>query len=202
MTKHMSADERCDQILEAARTCFLQNGYFATKMDDIALTAGLSKGGIYFHFESKEDIFRGLVQREYHKAMTFIDSVVIGEGDVVEKFVRIGDHFITLFASSENPRFMLIVGEMSLRDVQIQALLRELSENYERKIEELLRMGIEGGQLKPMDTAQVAMLLKSLIDGIQSSFAIGQQLDLERVLGAAADMVMRGLMTEQARARS
>lgn len=194
MTKHMSADERCDQILEAARTCFLQNGYFATKMDDIALTAGLSKGGIYFHFESKRDIFRGLVQREYNKAMTFIDSVVIGEGDVVEKFVRIGDHFITLFASSENPRFMLIVGEMSLRDPEIQALLRELSLNYERKIEELLIMGVERGQLKPMDTPQVAMLLKSLIDGIQSTFAIGAHVDIERALSSASEMVMRGLM--------
>ena len=66
------------------------------------------------------------MRRELNK-LPIDGTVVIGEGDVVEKFVRIGDHFITLFASSENPRFMLIVGEMSLRDPEIQALLAEIN---------------------------------------------------------------------------
>lgn len=196
MTKHRSPDERADQILGAARTCFLEKGYFATKMDAIAQESGLSKGGIYFHFNSKREIFRALVQQEYDVTMSFIDDVVEDETDITEKLVELAEHFMTLFASSDRPRFMVIIGEMALRDEEIANMLRELQLNYFQRISQILDAGIASGQLREVDTHSCAVVLKALIDGVQANFAVGIDLDLEAVVTAGLDVLTQGMLAD------
>lgn len=196
MTKHRSPDERADQILNAARTCFLERGYFATKMDAIAQESGLSKGGIYFHFESKREIFRALVQQEYDVTMGFIDTVVETDLDMTSKLVELAEHFIQLFASSDRPRFMVIIGEMALRDEEIAKLLRQLQINYFERICQLLDMGKQSGQLRNIDSHNCAVVLKAMIDGVQANFAVGVDLDLEAVLAAGLDLLTNGLIRQ------
>jgi AcrR family transcriptional regulator len=55
-------DARPSEILEAALSVFAERGYAATRMDDIAARAGVTKGTIYLYFESKDAVFRSLVQ--------------------------------------------------------------------------------------------------------------------------------------------
>jgi len=55
-------DARPAEILDAALAVFAEKGYAAARMDDIAQRAGVTKGTIYLYFESKEAVFRGLVQ--------------------------------------------------------------------------------------------------------------------------------------------
>ena len=52
------------QILDGARQVFLLNGYAGASMDEIAIQAGVSKGTLYNHFDSKDDLFRSLIHAE------------------------------------------------------------------------------------------------------------------------------------------
>lgn len=54
--------ERPAELLEAALEVFAEKGFAAARMDEIAARAGVSKGTAYLYFESKEDLFRALVQ--------------------------------------------------------------------------------------------------------------------------------------------
>ena len=54
---------RSQQILDAALVVFAERGYAAARIDDIALRAGLSKGGLYAHFSSKDEVFEALLAR-------------------------------------------------------------------------------------------------------------------------------------------
>lgn len=194
MTKHRSPDERAEQILNAARTCFLESGYFATKMDVIARESGLSKGGIYFHFESKRDIFLALVQEEYETSMSFIDTADDDSKDIAGMLFELAGHFMQLFASTDRPRFMVIMGEMALRDEEVAKVLRELQLNYFKRISELLARGVETGQVRECDSYGVAIVLKSLLDGVQANFALGIEMDLEATIAAAMDVLINGLI--------
>jgi len=49
------------RILNAAINIFSQKGYHNTRVDEIVEAAGTSKGGVYFHFPSKQEIFLGLI---------------------------------------------------------------------------------------------------------------------------------------------
>lgn len=194
MTKHRSPDERWDQILSAARTCFLRQGYFATKMDEIARESGLSKGGIYFHFESKRDIFLALVQQEYDLSMAAIDSVMSSSDNVAEMLIELAGVFMELFANTDRPRFMVIMGEMALRDEEIERVLRELQNNYFDRIAQLLVRGVEAGQIRECDARSTGIVLKSMLDGMQANIALGMTLNLEETLAAAMNILVHGLI--------
>lgn len=194
MTKHRSPDERWEQILTAARACFLENGYFATKMDEIARASGLSKGGIYFHFESKREIFRALVQQEYDVTMAAIDGVMSETNSVPEMLIKLAGYFMELFTNSDRPRFMVIIGEMALRDEEIQEQLKELQTNYFDRIAELLNRGVEAGQVRECDARSMAIVLKSMLDGMQANLALGMTVDVEETLTAAMDLLAHGLI--------
>jgi AcrR family transcriptional regulator len=51
------------EILAAAITVFAEKGFAAARLDDIARKAGVSKGALYLYFETKEDLFRAVVQQ-------------------------------------------------------------------------------------------------------------------------------------------
>ncbi|PRP69623.1 TetR family transcriptional regulator [Chromobacterium amazonense] len=55
-------DARPSEILDAALTLFVDKGYRATKMEDIAQAAGVTKGTPYLYFQNKEEIFKAVVR--------------------------------------------------------------------------------------------------------------------------------------------
>lgn len=61
--RRLPPDVRVTQILDAALVEFAANGFTAARMDDIAGRSGLSKGGLYAHFKSKDDLFEALLVR-------------------------------------------------------------------------------------------------------------------------------------------
>jgi AcrR family transcriptional regulator len=74
-------------LIEAAYQLFNGKGYHATSMRDIADAAGLALGGIYNHFQSKEDIFVAMLM-ERHPFFEILPALEAARGDTVEALVR------------------------------------------------------------------------------------------------------------------
>jgi len=80
--------ERTRQTIEdAALTLFLERGYHATSMRQIADQAGLALGGIYNHFSNKEEIFSGIIM-DKHPYKRVLPAIMAAEGETAEDFVR------------------------------------------------------------------------------------------------------------------
>src|SRR5436309_11345274 len=73
MTRDTTVDSR-QEILRAAARLFQQQGYDATSMNDVAAALKLSKGGLYHHFQSKDEILFNLMSH----AMDITEERVIG----------------------------------------------------------------------------------------------------------------------------
>lgn len=58
----MAGDTK-ERILETALTLFAQNGYLGTSMNDIAGQLGITKGALYKHYASKQEILNSIVER-------------------------------------------------------------------------------------------------------------------------------------------
>ncbi|MGW4980690.1 TetR/AcrR family transcriptional regulator [Streptomyces mirabilis] len=58
--QHM--DARREQILDAARRCFLRDGFHSTSMQDLFAEAGLSSGAVYRHFTSKDEMILAIAE--------------------------------------------------------------------------------------------------------------------------------------------
>ncbi|MFH1373009.1 MAG: TetR/AcrR family transcriptional regulator [bacterium] len=70
----LPAETRRNQLLGAAQTLFIRNGYRATSIESIARRAGLTKGAFYYHFRSKEEILCRLLQRMADQFSTAFES--------------------------------------------------------------------------------------------------------------------------------
>src|SRR5580700_9107537 len=57
-------DARRDQILDAAKRCFLRDGFHATSMQDLFAEAGLSSGAVYRYFASKDDVIHAVAAED------------------------------------------------------------------------------------------------------------------------------------------
>src|SRR6516165_8017970 len=72
MTRDTTIDSR-QEILRTAARLFQQQGYHATSMNDVAAALKLSKGGLYHHFQSKDEILFNLMDH----AMTITQERVV-----------------------------------------------------------------------------------------------------------------------------
>jgi AcrR family transcriptional regulator len=110
-------------ILETAYDLFLEQGYAATSMRQIASAAGLALGGIYNHFESKEAIFSELIVAR-HPYQQILPILLRTPADDMESFVR------------QAARAM--VGELGKRPDFIKLMLIEMVEFNGRNLPNLL----------------------------------------------------------------
>jgi len=76
-----------EAILQAAYQLFLNNGYHATSMRQIAQTANVALGGIYNHFSSKEEIFLAVVM-SHHPLVKILPVLENSQGTTLEEFFR------------------------------------------------------------------------------------------------------------------
>jgi AcrR family transcriptional regulator len=75
------------EITQVAYRLFLEQGYHGTSMRQIAQNTGIALGGIYNHFESKEQIFTEVIVA-HHPYIDVIPALKAAEGETVEDFVR------------------------------------------------------------------------------------------------------------------
>ena len=84
----LSQGERTkSEITQVAYRLFLEQGYHGTSMRQIAQKSGIALGGIYNHFESKEQIFTDVIVA-HHPYIDVIHALQAAQGETVEDFVQ------------------------------------------------------------------------------------------------------------------
>ncbi len=81
----MLEDERLEQILDAAYTCFTRHGVRRTTMDDIAQAAGISRPAVYQYVRSKDDAFRRLGVRLLDGSLAAARAAVSAPGSLGDR---------------------------------------------------------------------------------------------------------------------
>jgi TetR/AcrR family transcriptional regulator, transcriptional repressor of aconitase len=71
-------DARRDQILSAARRCFLRDGFHVTSMQDLFAESGLSSGAVYRYFASKDEVIVAIAEENMHEVLAMLHEVATG----------------------------------------------------------------------------------------------------------------------------
>jgi len=77
----MALEETRDKILSVANKLFSRFGFHKTSMDEIARIARKAKGSLYYHFASKEDLFKEVVSKEMTNLKVQL-SVIVNNSDL------------------------------------------------------------------------------------------------------------------------
>jgi AcrR family transcriptional regulator len=73
-------DARRAQILEAARRCFLRNGFHETSMQDLFTEAGLSSGAVYLYFAGKDDVILAIAEENMREVLATVHGLATSRG--------------------------------------------------------------------------------------------------------------------------
>jgi AcrR family transcriptional regulator len=147
------AEARPDEVLDAALELFMEKGFAATRVEDIAKRAGLSKGAVYLYFPSKEAVLEGLVRRAIIPiADTALEALRSYEGDprvIITMVIKMLGHRFS------DPR-MLAIPKVVFREVLGFPHLAEMYrvEVLDRVIPVLVGLigrGVEQGYLRQVD---------------------------------------------------
>ena len=79
------SEERKSQILDAAMETFSKRGFYKARMSDIAESSGLSKGSLYWYFESKDSIILALLERIFEPEIIDLRNLLNDSRPVVER---------------------------------------------------------------------------------------------------------------------
>src|SRR6516164_6335364 len=89
------------QIINGARAAFHEQGFDAASMNDIARTAGVSKGTLYVYFQNKEQLFQAICSEECLSQAEGLFNFDPDDSDVEATLTRIGIDFVSLVCRPE-----------------------------------------------------------------------------------------------------
>ncbi len=184
---------RREDILRAARAVFIESGAQGARMDDIARRAGVSKGAVYHHFPSKDELFAALCEQEHSRLAGMVDQIVGMETDAVDKLRALTRGFAHWFGSLEHPpRFFLLMGDAAARDPELQAHWIRIHDRLVARLSKVIDQGIAEGSLRAVDPVQVARLLKAVSDGTAMRTAIAGEAPQRP--DEMVDLLLRGML--------
>lgn len=165
----MSKEDQKKNIIGAGIKLFLKNGYAGTSVSQIATKAGLSKGGLYWHFKSKEEIVNGILDRYYDEYIQVITKKTIDcTGDFVTNFKAFYD-FTSEFARDNRELLMafnILLIEFAGTSSMLAIRMNRLSDSYTLIIQNLLEEGIRTGKVdKKVDPLIHSRIIASTLIG-------------------------------------
>ena len=140
------------KIFETSMKLFAEKGYDATSIEDITATVGVAKGTLYYHFSSKEEIFNFLVEEGIKLLQNSIDIKTAKFESYIDKLKAIILIQIKIVVKYEN-----------LITILLSQKCQKLIFEYINKIEEIVKEGIEAGEIKKGDTHAIASEIYGLI---------------------------------------
>jgi AcrR family transcriptional regulator len=201
MTRHAPQQQREAEILRAARKVLVEKGYRDARMEDVARAAGLSKGAVYFYFDSKRALFTALVEQEHRQAAAILDEVVQHvESSPAELLVEMLESILGHLMKMRSPRFFLIMAELSARDPELGATWKQVHESLLDRIEAIIAHGVEAGVLRPVNPRVVATVLKACSDGLACERAMGAdpEGDPDQVARDVIQLYLHGMIPQPA----
>jgi AcrR family transcriptional regulator len=192
-------NERRAQILQAAAAVFARSGVDGARMDDIVAESGLSKGTLYWYFDSKQEIVVALVDEVVSAEYEQLQVLVGSPGSVVERLGAFLDTHASILAAQP------LLGQLGIefyaisgRVPRIRDLMRRYYDEYIDAFVELLTQGRDRGELKIDRPAEVVVNLVCLIEGLTLLWTLdNDRIDLSRQFhGALASLLQESVITD------
>lgn len=181
MTKKAPKEQRREDILEAAVTEFLAKGYEGASMEVIAARAGLTKGGLYYHYKSKDEILLAANGKYFEPVRE-----LIYQAENMACPVEGLRFFIAAYLQywAQHPRemtFILLSLSKILACTSMWPLINAYSSDMIAFYERLFAKGLEQGKFREHSPRSQATALFAALDGATPYLLISRQLTAEGV---------------------
>jgi AcrR family transcriptional regulator len=198
-------EARPAEIMAAALDVFVERGFTATKLDDVAARAGVSKGTLYLYFSSKEELFKAVIQQDILPVVEQGEEMLAQHsGDTASLLRSLINHWWQVVGKSKLAGILkLIISESG----NFPEVARYFHDNVSKGIDELLRKvlqsGIEKGEFRPVDIESAIdaiaapILMRAIWEYSIAPYCSYGQKDSELYLRTNIDLLLNGLLVKE-----
>ncbi|WP_368185927.1 TetR/AcrR family transcriptional regulator [Aestuariibius sp. HNIBRBA575] len=163
---NMKPEERRAQLLSVAQHLFFNKGYDDTTMADILQEAGVSKGGFYHHFESKDALFFALLDQLISQVATALEGIAADQSETVtQRMVAVlATEGQFLKRSNLEPQMQIINVMQAEKNIGMSARFdRMIREMMAPIVTGLIQEGVKTGEFKVHDPEAAALVILHMI---------------------------------------
>jgi AcrR family transcriptional regulator len=184
-------------LLRSAETIFVRDGYEGAELGEIAALAGRTKGAIYAHFKSKEDVFLALIEEKTQNYRFHMEKLLAGSTSTEQNLKAYRQFCISMI---EDPVWSLLLLEFKLFAIRHPESKERLQKHYdevfprnhEKKLIDLL--GPVGGGKDAVSRSVGVQALQPLLSALAVEASFAPTLLDKKVLKKVAARVFDALM--------
>jgi AcrR family transcriptional regulator len=192
-------EARPDEILAAALASFAERGFAATRLDDVAARAGISKGTLYLYFKGKEELFEAVVRATLVPNIERLEALAATfQGPSAQLLEQLLTTVAAVVESQAGAIPKLVLAEAGNFPDLARFYLDEVVRRGLRLIGTILRRGVQSGEFRPLDVEHasfcvfgpilLAALWKNSLEPYDDA-----PLDTQALARAHLDLLLRGL---------
>ncbi len=195
------------ELLSAALDLFVERGFAATRLDEVAARAGVSKGTLYLYFASKEELFKAVIQQGILPVLEQGEEMLAQhQGDarsLLEALMR------RWWELTGNTRLGGIPKLMISEAGNFPEVARYYHENVIQRVHgmlaKVLRSGIASGEFRAVniesaiDVISAPLLMLAIWQHSMAPCSCGGMQDAEAYLGTHIDLLLNGLLAAEVR---
>ena len=197
-------EDRPAEIAEAAFHAFAENGYDATRVDDVARRAGVSKGLLYLYFKTKEELLKAVIKRYITPKIEALRSSVESSNLSAEDFLR--GPFLEFAKQIPNSPAKILIRLVVSEGHKHPNLVAYYWENVVSQglgtLTQVIDKGVREGDFKQTALADFPHLIVSpvMLTVIWSIVFSNRDLDTDRMFETHIDMILSAIKNENDKA--
>lgn len=193
----MSNDSK-EKILQAAMALFAEQGYHDTSMSSIAKKAGLAKGTLYWHFNSKEELFKQLISKKGKGLFNHLEMLTTETGSpesIIKQFIY---HKLN-FMYEHRELSIILFNNDHCKDEEFMLQLINQHKELVNKLTNVIEKGRQDGRFQfSGQSKDVAIAILGMVNGMHHTIVLNQKnelkVDVDQKVELIYQMVMNGIM--------
>lgn len=152
-------DEKLERLLAVAAEIFAEKGYHHASIRDLSRRAGVSLAGLYYYFDSKEELLYKIQDRSLRRLLSNLERRLEGVEKPEEK-LRVLIHNHLEYLAENMPAMRVLTYEYQALDGEYRTGIRKLRQRYSGTCTEILRevrRSSAGGDVVPLNVAVSAL---------------------------------------------
>ena len=193
-------DARPQELLAAALDLFVERGYAATRLEDVARRAGVSKGTLYLYYTNKEELFKAVVRETIVPAISEAESMIAEfdghSADLLRHVIMAWWERLGMSNASGICKLMMAEGN-NFSDLAL-FYSEEVIDRCTVMVSGMLHRAVERGEFRPLDVDVMTHVLIApmlmLMTWKHTNMPFCQQMDPLAFLNSFLDMALNGLL--------
>ncbi|HUH85188.1 MAG TPA: TetR/AcrR family transcriptional regulator [Stellaceae bacterium] len=196
-------EDRPGEILAAALACFAERGYAATRLDDVARRAGVTKGTLYLYFPNKEELFKAVVRQAIVPNLAQAEALVAAASEPPALILgRLLKQWLALHGTPASAIPKLMLAEAGNFPDLARFYHAEVVERGTNVLRRLLHRAVERGDFRAIDVDHavfciIGPVLLSMLWRHSFQRHDSHALDAEALYRTHLDLLTRGLLPDR-----